>query len=154
MSASIKICFSRSRRLKPYRTESSCKTYETVRKARGFLRVTGTNCSLMSRRKSSTWWRIKWFWGMRNDIKRRAPFYTSDWVDAWDYRVIPATVYMYVTKYVPRWKYSLDLFFKVSRIDPCGRIRSIVPNFESTTHDFPVSYQPSHSLLTCSQRLT
>ena len=37
---------------------------------------------------------------MINDIKRRAPFYLSDWTDAWDYRVVPATVYMYFSKYV------------------------------------------------------
>jgi hypothetical protein len=38
---------------------------------------------------------------MINDIRRRAPFYWSDWRDAWDYRVVPATVYMYFAKYVP-----------------------------------------------------
>jgi boron transporter len=44
------------------------------------------------------WWKIKYFRGMINDIKRRAPFYVSDWTDAWDYRVVPATVYMYFAK--------------------------------------------------------
>ena len=44
------------------------------------------------------WWRIKYFEGMQNDIKRRAPYYWSDWKDAWDYRVVPATVYMYFAK--------------------------------------------------------
>ena len=37
---------------------------------------------------------------MVDDVKRRAPFYLSDWTDAWDYRVVPATVYMYFAKYV------------------------------------------------------
>ena len=41
------------------------------------------------------WWRIHLFRGMINDVRRRAPFYGSDWRDAWDYRVIPATIYMY-----------------------------------------------------------
>ena len=45
------------------------------------------------------WWRIKLFRGIIKDIRRRAPYYMSDWVDAWDYRVIPALVYMYFTKY-------------------------------------------------------
>lgn len=36
---------------------------------------------------------------MIDDVKRRAPFYLSDWRDAWDYRVVPATVYMYFAKY-------------------------------------------------------
>lgn len=34
------------------------------------------------------WWLFR---GMVNDIKRRAPFYMSDWTDAWDYRIIPST---------------------------------------------------------------
>ena len=41
------------------------------------------------------WWRIKLLKGLVSDIRRRAPYYGSDWRDAWDYRVIPATVYMY-----------------------------------------------------------
>ncbi len=47
-----------------------------------------------------TWWKIKLFEGMTNDIKRRSPYYWSDWKDAWDYRVVPATVYMYFAKQV------------------------------------------------------
>lgn len=34
------------------------------------------------------WWLFR---GMVNDIRRRAPFYISDWTDAWDYRVVPST---------------------------------------------------------------
>ena len=45
------------------------------------------------------WWKIRFFQGMINDIRRRAPFYWSDWADAWNYRVVPATVYMYFAKY-------------------------------------------------------
>ncbi|KAL8906211.1 MAG: hypothetical protein Q9207_002179 [Kuettlingeria erythrocarpa] len=47
-----------------------------------------------------TWWKIKLFEGMTNDVKRRSPYYWSDWKDAWDYRVVPATVYMYFAKQV------------------------------------------------------
>lgn len=43
---------------------------------------------------------------MIDDVKRRAPFYWSDWRDAWDYRVVPATVYMYFAKYAS--PYSLQ----------------------------------------------
>lgn len=53
-----------------------------------------------SGRRSSGWWKVQLFRGMVNDLRRRAPFYASDWVDAWDYRVVPATVYMYFAKYV------------------------------------------------------
>jgi hypothetical protein len=51
------------------------------------------------------WWKTRLFSGMINDIRRRAPFYWSDWKDAWDYRVVPATVYMYFAKYVPAIQY-------------------------------------------------
>jgi hypothetical protein len=54
---------------------------------------------LVAEDKSSQWWKIKLFRGMINDIKRRAPYYWSDWRDAWDYRVVPATIYMYFAKY-------------------------------------------------------
>lgn len=36
---------------------------------------------------------------MVGDLRRRAPYYWSDWKDALDYRVVPATVYMYFAKY-------------------------------------------------------
>jgi HCO3- transporter family len=52
-------------------------------------------------------WKIRYFRGMINDIKRRAPYYWSDWKDAWNYRVVPATVYMYFAKYV-----SIDSYHK------------------------------------------
>lgn len=45
-------------------------------------------------------WSVNFFRGMVDDIKRRAPCYWSDWKDAWDYRVVPATVYMYFAKQV------------------------------------------------------
>lgn len=48
---------------------------------------------------NTRWWKIRYFQGMKNDIRRRAPYYWSDWKDAWDYRVIPATVYMFFAKY-------------------------------------------------------
>ncbi|KAL8974518.1 MAG: hypothetical protein Q9197_001251 [Variospora fuerteventurae] len=44
---------------------------------------------------STEWWKIMLFKGMANDIRRRAPLYWSDWKDAWDYRVVPATIYMW-----------------------------------------------------------
>lgn len=44
------------------------------------------------------WWTVHLFRGMINDVRRRAPYYASDWLDAWDYRIVPATVYMYFAK--------------------------------------------------------
>jgi hypothetical protein len=55
------------------------------------------------------WWKVWLFNGMVNDIRRRAPYYGSDWADALDYRVVPATVYMYFAKYViQQSSYILD----------------------------------------------
>lgn len=50
--------------------------------------------------KAHSRWKVHLFRGMANDLRRRVPYYISDWVDAWDYRVVPATVYMYFAKYV------------------------------------------------------
>jgi hypothetical protein len=44
------------------------------------------------------WWKIHFFRGMVNDVKKRAPYYASDWTDAWNYRVVPASVYMFFAK--------------------------------------------------------
>lgn len=60
------------------------------------------------------WWKIHYFQGMKNDIRRRAPYYWSDWKDAWDYRVVPATVYMYFAKYDPHNAQFLLLLYSPS----------------------------------------
>lgn len=51
---------------------------------------------------------------MINDVKRRLPYYGSDWRDAWDYRVVPATVYMYFANILPALAFSLDMFTKTN----------------------------------------
>lgn len=61
---------------------------------------TGTGSRNRTPRRPGGWWKVHLFRGMVNDLRRRAPFYVSDWTDAWDYRVVPATVYMYFAKYV------------------------------------------------------
>jgi len=61
-----------------------------------------TQASRRSSKRQPRWWKIRWFKGMQDDVKRRLPFYLSDWTDAWDYRVVPATVYMYFAKYVEK----------------------------------------------------
>ncbi|KAL2753158.1 hypothetical protein ACRALDRAFT_1058809 [Sodiomyces alcalophilus JCM 7366] len=60
--------------------------------------------------KTDRWWKIHWFRGIRNDLRRRAPYYKSDWTDAYDYRVVPATVYMYFANIFPALAFSLDMF--------------------------------------------
>ncbi|KAL9606752.1 MAG: hypothetical protein Q9179_000108 [Wetmoreana sp. 5 TL-2023] len=51
---------------------------------------------------------------MIDDVRRRAPYYWSDWKDAWDYRVVPATVYMYFANILPALAFSLDMFTKTA----------------------------------------
>jgi hypothetical protein len=65
--------------------------------------------------KTGASWKTRLFSGMINDIRRRAPFYLSDWKDAWDYRVIPATVYMYFANILPALAFSLDMFEKTNQ---------------------------------------
>ncbi|KAI0400603.1 HCO3 transporter family-domain-containing protein [Xylaria palmicola] len=85
----------------------------------GSLDRTGTGATDRRSRTSSgrarsppRWWKIHLFRGMVNDIRRRAPYYWSDWIDAWDYRVVPATVYMYFANILPALAFSLDMFTK------------------------------------------
>lgn len=42
---------------------------------------------------------IRPFRGILRDIKTRAPYYASDWIDAWNYRVVPATALTFFSKY-------------------------------------------------------
>jgi hypothetical protein len=65
--------------------------------------------------QKNAWWKTRLFSGMVNDIRRRAPFYGSDWKDAWDYRVVPATVYMYFANILPALAFSLDMFEKTNQ---------------------------------------
>ncbi|KAL7625046.1 hypothetical protein AAE478_004260 [Parahypoxylon ruwenzoriense] len=78
------------------------------------------------------WWKIHFFRGMVNDVRRRVPYYWSDWRDAWDYRVVPSTIYMYFAKTIrflpkngetndtvqpsilPALAFSLDMFTKTN----------------------------------------
>ncbi|KAI0373814.1 anion exchanging protein [Pilatotrama ljubarskyi] len=47
--------------------------------------------------------------GILRDIKARAPYYASDWSDAWNYRVVPAIVLIFFANVLPGIAFSLDL---------------------------------------------
>ncbi|KAK7048135.1 HCO3 transporter family-domain-containing protein [Favolaschia claudopus] len=47
--------------------------------------------------------------GIVSDIQSRAPFYLSDWTDAWNYRVVPATALIFFANVLPGIAFSLDL---------------------------------------------
>lgn len=48
--------------------------------------------------------------GIYKDVRGRLPYYLSDWTDAWNYRVIPATVYMYFCNLLPAIAFAQDMF--------------------------------------------
>ncbi|EIM81703.1 anion exchanging protein [Stereum hirsutum FP-91666 SS1] len=52
---------------------------------------------------------IRPFQGIVRDIRARAPWYWSDWKDAWNYRVIPATALIFFANVLPGIAFSLDL---------------------------------------------
>ncbi|KAI1325351.1 HCO3 transporter family-domain-containing protein [Xylariaceae sp. FL0255] len=97
-------------------------TTTTTNEARGGGATTATSADRRSTHTASSsrktrssmprWWKIHLFRGIVNDIRRRAPYYWSDWRDAWDYRVVPATVYMYFANILPALAFSLDMFTK------------------------------------------
>lgn len=49
------------------------------------------------------------FSGIFRDIKARLPFYASDWIDAYNYRIIPATAMVFFSNVLPAIAFSLDL---------------------------------------------
>ncbi|TFY80382.1 hypothetical protein EWM64_g3632 [Hericium alpestre] len=56
--------------------------------------------------------RRRTFWvgaGIVRDIRARAPWYLSDWRDAWNYRVVPATALIFFANVLPGIAFSLDL---------------------------------------------
>ncbi|TVY26393.1 Anion exchange protein [Lachnellula hyalina] len=70
--------------------------------------ATRESAARSSSRHVAKWWKIRFFRGMVHDVRRRAPYYGSDWLDAWDYRVVPATVYMYFAKRWSNWKVEVE----------------------------------------------
>ncbi|KAI0471925.1 HCO3 transporter family-domain-containing protein [Xylariaceae sp. FL0804] len=73
---------------------------------------TSSSSKVKKAKKEARWWKIHLFRGMVNDVRRRAPYFWSDWADAWDYRVVPSTVYMYFANIMPALAFSLDMFTK------------------------------------------
>lgn len=58
--------------------------------------------------------KLRLFQGMTEDVKRRLPYYLSDWQDGWDYRVLPATIYIFFANVLPALAFSLDMFSKTN----------------------------------------
>ncbi|THH12837.1 hypothetical protein EUX98_g9784, partial [Antrodiella citrinella] len=87
--------------------------------------VTVPNSAAVSRSPSVTlgptqgvWSKLRRFQlgtGIYNDIRSRAPYYASDWTDAWNYRVIPAIVLIFFANVLPGIAFSLDLIETTQR---------------------------------------
>ena len=84
------------------------------------------------------WWRIRLFRGMINDVRRRAPFYGSDWRDAWDYRVIPATIYMYFVCHVHFPSFGF-VAFRICLLT-VGCRQSMSPNYSLIYQNYHACY--------------
>lgn len=52
--------------------------------------------------------------GIYRDVTGRLPYYISDWTDSWNYRVVPATVYMYFCNLLPAIAFAQDMFDKTN----------------------------------------
>ncbi|KAK7206617.1 HCO3 transporter family protein [Myxozyma melibiosi] len=63
--------------------------------------------------KSVSLFGIHFFRGMVNDVRQRLPYYVPDWTtDALNYRIVPATIYMYFANILPAIAFALDMFSK------------------------------------------
>ncbi|WVR08491.1 hypothetical protein IAU60_005546 [Kwoniella sp. DSM 27419] len=62
-----------------------------------------------AKRDDERWWKVRLFSGMYHDIRNRLPWYVSDWTDAWNYRVIPSTWFVFFANVFPGIAFSLDL---------------------------------------------
>ncbi|CAK9441412.1 uncharacterized protein LODBEIA_P52800 [Lodderomyces beijingensis] len=51
-------------------------------------------------------------YGIYNDIKTRLPYYESDFKDAWNYRVIPSTLFIFFANLLPAISFAQDMFDK------------------------------------------
>ncbi|KAI5965918.1 uncharacterized protein KGF55_001282 [Candida pseudojiufengensis] len=51
-------------------------------------------------------------YGIYHDIKTRLPYYKSDFKDAWNYRVIPSTTFIFFANLLPAIAFAQDMFDK------------------------------------------
>ncbi|KAF8685571.1 HCO3- transporter family [Rhizoctonia solani] len=79
------------------------------------------------------------FEGMLADVKARAPYYISDWTDAWTYRVVPATAMIFFANILPGIAFSLDL---IETTDQYGVIEVLLSSFMAAVIFSVFSCQP------------
>lgn len=59
--------------------------------------------------------------GIILDVRARTPWYLSDWTDAWNYRVVPATALIFFAKYVS------ELILRMIHSHICRHTYSVLP---------------------------
>ncbi|KAH8978463.1 HCO3 transporter family-domain-containing protein [Lactarius akahatsu] len=69
--------------------------------------ATASRTAIVSRLR--TWLPVNVGAGIVRDIRARAPWYWSDWTDAWNYRVLPATTLILFANVLPGIAFSLHL---------------------------------------------
>lgn len=55
-------------------------------------------------------------YGVYNDLRSRLPYYKSDFIDAWNYRVIPSTTFIFFTNLLPAIAFAQDMFDKTDNM--------------------------------------
>ena len=53
-------------------------------------------------------------YGIYHDIKTRLPYYKSDFTDAWNYRVIPSSTFIFFANLLPAIAFAQDMFDKTN----------------------------------------
>ncbi|GLB38273.1 putative anion exchange family protein [Lyophyllum shimeji] len=93
----------------PPHVDAAEKPKSNSRNVSGIFSVSPT----ITLRKIGTFRRFSWIRkvgsGILLDIRARAPWYISDWKDAWNYRVVPATALIFFANVLPGIAFSLDL---------------------------------------------
>ncbi|KAI9736679.1 MAG: hypothetical protein M1834_000883 [Cirrosporium novae-zelandiae] len=108
---------SHHRSKKPWRQVSrhsfhSSRSYEANEESQEYLSQQATHTTRSSRPRRPKWWKVRFFRGMIKDVKRRLPFYWSDWTDAWDYRELEFRTLTRPHSILPALAFSLDMFSK------------------------------------------
>lgn len=57
-----------------------------------------------------------WGYGVYNDLKTRLPYYKSDFTDAFNYRVLPSTTFIFFTNLLPALSFAQDMFDKTNNL--------------------------------------
>ena len=55
-------------------------------------------------------------YGIFNDVRSRIPHYKSDIQDAWNYRIIPSTLFIFFANLLPAISFAQDMYDKTDQL--------------------------------------